>query len=391
MILLAFLVRLIIPTVLPTASSNLQGAVELSTLVSSFTSLKEGVFLYSNNISIYDGGVVHHSPLLILLMDSFIESAGLLYPLIDAVTAYYIIQIAKTLDLKSTQNRKNKLSPEIIGLVFALNPISILSNIGKSTVSFNNLFIASAFHYGLIGNSTLSAISISIAAYLSYTPIYLVFPLLKVTYESKRSMANFILVTLSTIGSLIGFSYVLTGNSWKFIDSTYGVIIMFDKIEPNLGLWWYYFTEMFDFFIPFYIAVFNIYYVSLIMPLSLRLNGTFAYILTIGWLNFTKPYPELGDLSLYLTLLLLLQPVFKYLSYFIISTLLLLVSIVLAPIFYHLWIDLGSGNSNFFYAITLSYSLGIASTVADFAWGYLVQEYHELNQDKNVNKKITQI
>jgi phosphatidylinositol glycan class U len=148
---------------------------------------------------------------------------------------------------------------------------------------------------------------------------------------------------------------------------------------------------MFDFFIPFYIAVFNIYYVSLIMPLSLRLNGTFAYILTIGWLNFTKPYPELGDLSLYLTLLLLLQPVFKYLSYFIISTLLLLVSIVLAPIFYHLWIDLGSGNSNFFYAITLSYSLGIASTVADFAWGYLVQEYHELNQDKNVNKKITQI
>lgn len=391
-LLLTFLVRLVIPLVLPTASANLQNSVTLSTLISSFKSLQEGVFLYSNNINIYDGGVVHHAPIFVFVMSWLIDSSSILYPLIDTIIVYYLMQIAKILNSNSNlQSFKNKLSPEIIGILFALNPLSILSNIAKSTVSFNNLFIILAFYYSLINNLFLSSISISIASYLSFSPVYLIFPLFKINSELNNSNFKFILYFISAITTLLFTSYYLSNQSWEFLYSTYGNIITFNKIAPNLGLWWYYFTEMFEFFIPFYIAVFNVFHASLAVPFSLRLNGVFAYILTLGWLIFTKQYSELGDLSLYLSLLLLLQPVFKYLTYFIISGLLLTASIVLAPLFYHLWIDLGSGNSNFFYAITLVYNLGISSTIADFTWGYLVQEYHLSNKNKNIDKKISQL
>ena len=43
----------------------------------------------------------------------------------------------------------------------------------------------------------------------------------------------------------------------------------------------------------------------------------------------------------------------------------MLFSVVLGPAFYHLWVYAGSGNANFFYAITLVWGLGCSVLVAD--------------------------
>ena len=43
----------------------------------------------------------------------------------------------------------------------------------------------------------------------------------------------------------------------------------------------------------------------------------------------------------------------------------LLYATFLGPAFWHLWIYAGSGNANFFYAITLVWSLGLSIIVAD--------------------------
>lgn len=40
-------------------------------------------------------------------------------------------------------------------------------------------------------------------------------------------------------------------------------------------------------------------------------------------------------------------------------------STLLGPAFYHIWIYAGSGNANFFYAITLIWSLGLTILLAD--------------------------
>jgi GPI-anchor transamidase subunit U len=47
---------------------------------------------------------------------------------------------------------------------------------------------------------------------------------------------------------------------------------------------------------------------------------------------------------------------------------------VLGPAFYYLWIYAGSGNANFFYAITLVWSLGLSIIVGDSLYAALRDE-----------------
>jgi GPI-anchor transamidase subunit U len=51
-------------------------------------------------------------------------------------------------------------------------------------------------------------------------------------------------------------------------------------------------------------------------------------------------------------------------------------SLLLLPLFHHLWLHAGSGNANFFYAITLVWALAGSSSILDamWAWGRLAWE-----------------
>jgi phosphatidylinositol glycan class U len=53
-------------------------------------------------------------------------------------------------------------------------------------------------------------------------------------------------------------------------------------------------------------------------------------------------------------------------------------SMILGPVFYYLWIELGSANSNFFYAITLVWALAQIFLVVDVAWSQLRREWDRL-------------
>lgn len=62
-------------------------------------------------------------------------------------------------------------------------------------------------------------------------------------------------------------------------------------------------------------------------------------------------------------------------TFFAISA--LLYSSLLGPAFYHLWIYAGSGNANFFYAITLVWSLGLSILLADVIFAALRDEWEQ--------------
>lgn len=68
----------------------------------------------------------------------------------------------------------------------------------------------------------------------------------------------------------------------------------------------------------------------------------------------------------------------------------LLYGSLLGPIFYHLWIYAGSGNANFFYAITLVWSLGLSVLVADSLFAILRDEWEEERPDMK-GKDVKQI
>jgi GPI-anchor transamidase subunit U len=60
-------------------------------------------------------------------------------------------------------------------------------------------------------------------------------------------------------------------------------------------------------------------------------------------------------------------------SFFTTAT--ILYATLLGPAFYYLWIYAGSGNANFFYAITLVWSLGLSVFVADSLFAALRDEW----------------
>jgi phosphatidylinositol glycan class U len=68
----------------------------------------------------------------------------------------------------------------------------------------------------------------------------------------------------------------------------------------------------------------------------------------------------------------------------------ILYSSLLGPAFYYLWIYAGSGNANFFYAITLVWSLGLSILLADTVFAALRDEW-EQEQPERVGKEVRQV
>jgi GPI-anchor transamidase subunit U len=60
-------------------------------------------------------------------------------------------------------------------------------------------------------------------------------------------------------------------------------------------------------------------------------------------------------------------------------------AVLLGPAFLHLWIYAGSGNANFFYAITLVYSLAQIILVADALYAMIRVDWEE-NEGKELLK-----
>lgn len=83
-------------------------------------------------------------------------------------------------------------------------------------------------------------------------------------------------------------------------------------LKPNIGLFWYFFTEMFEHFRPLFLCSFQINATLLYLtPLSIRLRGepVLLMVTLIALTAIFKSYPSLGDVGFYLALL----PMWKHL------------------------------------------------------------------------------
>ena len=68
----------------------------------------------------------------------------------------------------------------------------------------------------------------------------------------------------------------------------------------------------------------------------------------------------------------------------------LLYTSLLGPAFHHLWIYAGSGNANFFYAITLVWSLALLILLTDMVYAALRDEW-EAERPEGKGKEVRQI
>lgn len=148
------------------------------------------------------------------------------------------------------------------------------------------------------------------------------------------------------------------GGLQQMFPEMYGFLLRVEDQSPNLGVCWYFFTELFSFFRPFFLFVFPSILFVLLLPLSLRFPHR-PLFLTFVFLSVTsllKPYPSLADPSLYLSFLPLFTKELKDFRYFFVLFFGFLYVVIMGPIMFDLWIWRGTGNANFYFAVGLVYA-----------------------------------
>ncbi len=213
---------------------------------------------------------------------------------------------------------------------FLFNPFTIATCIGRPTSVFTNCAILYAIARAVSGKGLSSLFAIAFASYLSLYPL-LLFPPIALTFydrEARRSksspnaygfgISNVVFLFMA-IGILLYMSYLITGGSWEFIASTYGVQLLLPDLTPNVGLWWYFFIEMFDSFREFFLGVFWLHLGGYVGGLSFRVRKQPLFVITslIGIFAIFKPYPSISDTSLYFALLPLYRHIFPRKSFFL--------------------------------------------------------------------------
>lgn len=284
---------------------------------------------------------------------------------------------------------------------FLFNPFTIATCIGRPTSVFTTCAILHAISKAVSGASFTSMLALAFASYLSMYPILLFPPLALLCYDRRRlvkiveSPTSFLLSTIPVVAisiyALLYMSFQITG-SWEFLSSTYGVQLLLPDLTPNVGLWWYFFIEMFDSFRAFFLGVFWLHLSSYVGGLTIKLRRQPLFVITtlLGIFAVFKPYPSISDTSLYLAMLPLYRHVFPLMRYTFLASATVLYASFLGPAFYYLWIYAGSGNANFFYAITLVWTLGLSTLLADSLYAVLRDEW-EVERPEMKGKEIRQL
>lgn len=311
-LIIAAVLRAIAFVFLPQIISTLSDRVEIATPLSSHKRLLEGLFLYERGISPYDGGVYHQTPLLLVVFECL--PSALVYTALDLLNAYNLSKIADCMNLPSPRFRK--IDGSQVAIAYLFNPFTVMSCLGMSTTNFTNAAIIQAVMSASLGNAFGAMFAISLATYFSMYPALLLPPLMLHCAQSKprnlrpRTMLSLIGIFTATLVFLVSSSALLVGDLREFLVSCYGAQITVTDLTPNIGLWWYFFIEIFDAFRSFFIGVFWIHLIAYVGALTIRLPGQplFVIISLTGLMTIFKPYPGTSDVSLYLGLL----PLYKH-------------------------------------------------------------------------------
>ncbi|KAE8576581.1 hypothetical protein XENTR_v10004250 [Xenopus tropicalis] len=384
--------------------------VEVVSPLNSWKRVVEGMALLDLGVSPYSGDLFHETPLILYLFHFLVDYAEIVFMITDALTAITLYLAVK--DYNKLMFKKQKLLLELkrysqeghdllrvptemyyvplkVALFYLLNPYTVLSCVAKSTCVINNAVIALFILATVKGSRLLSAVFLSVATYQSLYPITLLPPALLYLLQKefipiKMKSPSFWLFSCQYCSMYLGCLCVLVChsffllNSWDFIPSIYGFILSVPDLTPNIGLFWYFFAEMFEHFSLFFVCVFQINVFFYIVPLTIKLKDhpMFLMFMQLAVISIFKSYPTVGDVALYMALLPMWAHLSRFLRNVFIVSCMLIVCTLLFPVLWHLWIYAGSANSNFYYAITLSFNVGQILLVSDYFYAFLRREYH---------------
>ncbi|XP_038688199.1 phosphatidylinositol glycan anchor biosynthesis class U protein-like isoform X1 [Tripterygium wilfordii] len=306
-----------------------------------------------------------------------------------------LLQASKSSDFLS--------SGDVAALVYLWNPLTIVACVAQSTSPIENLAIILSLFGACKRLVPLAAFGWVVATHLSLYPAILIIPVILLLGSgpdapprklflqrgcekfgdsssndshrprmevspsklpiafSWRSLIHFLLWTSLWSVYVLFLCSVLVrpyGGLLEMFKRTYGFMLTVEDLSPNIGVLWYFFAEVFDFFRNFFLIVFHMNILFMIIPLAIRLNHRpcFLAFVYIALSSMLKSYPSVGDSALCLGLLALFVDqladmqfsFFLFCGYVGVS--------LLSPAMHNLWIWRGTGNANFYFATAMAYA-----------------------------------
>ena len=374
-------------------------------------------------MSPYDGVVFHETPLTLVVFSALgCDPATLswLFIIGDLMTSLILFKVGEIVSRQTLlaedaavsgglyhSEAKSLLSslatsitlPRLLALAYLINPYTIANCSALTSTVWTNLLLAT-FLYSLVGGHLiLGSVSLALASYQSLYPILLVIPLTLSLYQQRPCLSTVLTVISTFLTSLCLLqliSFQITG-SWSYLNSVYGFILTVPELTPNMGIFWYFLTEMFDHFRVFFICTLQINLILYVAPLSIRFPDQPLLLSTviIGLIAVFKSYPGVGDVGFFLALLPLFSNLLPFMKQTFIILCMLIFTSVLAPIAWQLWIYNNSANANYYFAINLVYSTAQIFLITDLLFGHLKRQFHLKNGfsilekvDKNGEKPI---
>lgn len=378
--------------------------VEVSTPINSYKRVQEGIYLYENGIDPYIGDVVHELPIILVLLVRIFSAISSIVPifyiLVDLLTAILLYKLAqKFVRTKLVEQKTESLQfavgteelqvqtsdmdviPRCVLLAYLFNPLSLLSCAGLTSTVFSNFLLALVLYFLVQRHLIPCVICLALETMRNLYPLVLIAPVVLVfTQRSKSTTAGAIgVLALFAAASLAitGFNYAII-HSWSFIDATLGFIFFYRDLQPNIGLFWYFFTEMFEHFRTMFLITFQMNATVLyLVPLSLKLRKEPLLLATvlIALMSIFRSYPSVGDVSFYLALLPLWRRCWKFMAHNFVVFCFFVVTLSMMPALWQLWIYSGSANANFYFGTTLAFSTGQIFLVTDLLFAHVKRDF----------------
>lgn len=268
----------------------------------------------------------------------------------------------------------------LVMTLYLFSPFSVLSCAGLTTSTLHSVPLVVLLYSASTGRWHTCAVSLAISCYLDVYPAAMLAPLLAMTATSRFSRVRFVVeFTCTLLVLLILSAYISCG--WTFLHAVYRPIFMVSDLTPNIGLFWYFFAEMFQHFEALFLAAFQINSFIYAVPLTLRFRDRpFLVLFSLLLLQSVfRPYPNGCDVAIYTALLPLWRPLAAHLRYSFLVAVSSVCTIVLAPVMWALWIHAGSANANFFFAVTLAFNCTQIYLVADILFAASKQAFERVH------------
>jgi len=268
----------------------------------------------------------------------------------------------------------------IVFMLYLFNPMTLFTCVSKTTVVFNNLYLAMFLLTSLTGSLPVMTFFVALASYETLYPVQLLSAACLSCWKFKYNC------DMEELKSTIckGVAWFLFWMFLMFFTASnlsnpeesmkhFEYILGIADQTPNVGLFWYFFTEVFEHFEPFFLIIFHFNVLFYSIPLSIKLmSHPVALSFTLlAVISIFKSYPTLGDTTLWLALIPMWSHSFMYLRDSMVTLFSMFTSCLMFPVMWFVWISANAANANFYFASSLAFSICQIYLLCDVLLGYI--------------------